>query len=265
MSQLKGGKLNNLLTHWPRGAVYTSSWLNQHGFTSDRIADYKKSHWLYTIGDNAMAKSGDKVDWKGGLYALQKQLDLPIHVGGKTALSLLGYSHYVAPKQTLVTLYSPPGIRLPVWFKKYDWSTEFELVTTNLFPAKKSSGFQDYESGEFTITISSPERAMMETLHLVPQEQSLDEAKYLMENLTTLRPSLVQTLLKDCHSIKVRRLFMFLAEECNQPWVKKLNLSEIDFGKGNRVIVKEGYLDPKYKITVPKDFKVQEIRNENER
>ena len=265
MRQLKGMKLNNLLTHWPRGAVYISSWLKKQGFSSDRIVGYKKSHWVYTIGDNAIAKSGDKVDWKGGLYALQKQLGLPIHVGGKAALSLLGYSHYVAMKQINLTLYSLPEVKLPVWFKKYNWGTEFEFINTNLFPEKGSLRLQDYESGEFSIRLSSPERAIMEVLYLVPQTQSLDEAKYLMENLTTLRPSLIQTLLKNCHSIKVRRLFMFLAEECNQPWLKKLNLSGVDFGIGNRMIVKDGYLDPKYKITVPKEFKPKETRPEDEK
>lgn len=258
MEKLKYRKLNNLLTQWPRGAVYTSSWLSRRGFSSDRIVDYKRSQWVYGIGDNAIAKTGDKVDWKGGLYALQKQLELPVHAGGKIALSLLGYSHYVLPKQTMVTLYGLPGIRLPVWFQKYDWGTDFKFIATKLFQAKGNLGLQDYESGEFSVTISSPERAMMEVLQSVPQTQSMDEAKYLMENLATLRPLLVETLLQNCYSIKVRRLFMFLAEECNHMWVKKLDVSNIDFGKGNRVIVKGGYLNPKYKIMVPKEFKPRE-------
>lgn len=265
MVQLNRTKLNKLLNNWPRGAVYASSWLHKQGFGYDLLRRYRKSNWVYSIGDNAIARSGDKVDWKGGLYALQRQLEFPIHIGGKTALGLLGYSHYVSPKQMMVTLYGLPGVRLPVWFKEYDWGTDIEFVTTKLFPAKENRGLQNYQSGELSLTISSSERAIMEVFHLVPQMQSLDEAKYLMENLATLRPALVQTLLKNCHSIKVRRLFMFLAEECNHAWVKKLDVSGINFGRGNRVIVKGGYLDPKYKIMVPKEFKPQEREKANER
>lgn len=91
----------------------------------------------------------------------------------------------------------------------------------------------------------------MEVLYLVPKEQSFDEALLLMDGLTLLRPRLVQTLLEQCRSIKVKRLFMVLAETCSHSWLKKLDLSKVDLGKGKRMIVKGGRLDSKYGITVP--------------
>ena len=72
-----------------------------------------------------------------------------------------------------------------------------------------------------------------------------------MEALTNLRPRLVQSLLEQCASVKVKRLFMYLAEACGHTWVKKLDLSKVSFGKGKRMIVKGGRWDPKYSITVP--------------
>ncbi len=36
-----------------------------------------------------------------------------------------------------------------------------------------------------------------------------------MEGLTTLRPRLIQSLLEQCRSVKVKRLFTVLAEACN--------------------------------------------------
>ena len=39
---------------------------------------------------------------------------------------------------------------------------------------------------------------------------------------------------------------------------KKLNLGNINLGKGKRVIVKGGHLDQKYQITVPKNFIISE-------
>ena len=75
-----------------------------------------------------------------------------------------------------------------------------------------------------------------------------------MEGLTTLRPKLVQRLLEECKSIKVRRLFLLMAEYSNHDWFKELNVEKIDLGSGKRVIVKNGVLDKKYKITVPSQY-----------
>jgi hypothetical protein len=72
-----------------------------------------------------------------------------------------------------------------------------------------------------------------------------------MEGLTTLRPRIVQSLLEKCASVKVKRLFMLLAENCKHAWVQKVDLSKVDFGKGKRALVKGGRFDSKYKITVP--------------
>jgi tRNA-binding EMAP/Myf-like protein len=57
-------------------------------------------------------------------------------------------------------------------------------------------------------------------------------------------------LLENCNSIKVKRLFLFLAESYQHPWLKKINRAKIDLGQGKRVIVKGGKLDSKYQITV---------------
>ena len=106
--------------------------------------------------------------------------------------------------------------------------------------------------------ISAPERAIFEVLHLVPQEQGFEEARLLMEGLTGLRPKLVQTLLEQCRSIKVKRLFLHLAQRCNHAWVKKLDLKRIKLGSGNRVIVPGGRFDPQYRITVERETVVNE-------
>jgi hypothetical protein len=62
---------------------------------------------------------------------------------------------------------------------------------------------------------------------------------------------LVQALLEHCASVKVKRLFMFLAENCKHGWAGKVDLSKVDFGSGKRVLKKGGRFDAKYQITVP--------------
>lgn len=107
---------------------------------------------------------------------------------------------------------------------------------------------------EFELLLSSPELAAMEMLSLIPKEQSFDEATKIMEGLTTLRPQLVQSLLEECISVKVKRLFLFLAEKLEHNWFKELQIENINLGGGKRVIVKNGMLNKKYNITVPREY-----------
>jgi len=114
--------------------------------------------------------------------------------------------------------------------------------------------------GGWSIRLSAPELAMMEFLYLVPGRESFSEASLLMDGLATLRPGVVQSLLEQCRSVKVKRLFMFLAERHNHPWVKRLHLSKVDFGRGKRMIVKGGRFDAKYRITVSApDFDMENV------
>ena len=106
--------------------------------------------------------------------------------------------------------------------------------------------------GNYEIRLSCRELAMLEVLYLVGSKESYENAALLMEGLNTLRPALVQELLEKCSSIKVKRLFMHLAERFKHPWVKKVAVSKIDFGKGKRVIEEGGRFDAKYRISVPK-------------
>jgi len=75
-----------------------------------------------------------------------------------------------------------------------------------------------------------------------------------MEMLTGLRPDLLQKLLEECKSIKVNRLFLYMAEKAGHSWLDDLDLSKIDLGKGKRSIVKNGVLNSKYQITIPRDL-----------
>ena len=245
-------KLNRLLTAWPQGAVAVSRWLEAQGAYQQLVHEYEKSGWIRRIGQGAYVRAGGTVEWTGGLYALQEQMQLPIHAGAKTALQLQGYAHFLAMgKGGAVSLFGSPGTRLPAWFRQYDWGVALHYTATKLFADDPNAGLTKKELAAYAITVSAPERAIMEVLHLVPAEESFEEAALLMEGLTTLRPRLVQSLLEQCRSVKVKRLFMVLAESHNHAWVKKLDLSKVDFGKGKRMIVKGGRLDARYNITVP--------------
>lgn len=247
-------KINRLISHWPRGTLATASYLNTKGFSHDLLTKYKNSGWIQSFGRGAYILNGDKVEWPGALYALQTQQGLSLHPGGKTALELKGYAHYLPSRERKIFLYGTQGLVLPSWFKGDHLGVNITLIRTNLFPMDNETGFSEFKEREFILKISAPERAAMEMLHLVPGKVGFDEAFLVMENLATLRPELVKKLLILCRSIKVKRLFMFMAEEHGHPWASDLDLSMVDLGKGKRMIVPKGRFVRKYQITVPKDY-----------
>ena len=252
MTSEKGTKINQLLRLWPSGTVAVLRWMEKQGVYQQLVHEYEKSAWILRVGQGAFTKSGDKIDWPGGLFALQNQLALPVYPGGKTALQLQGYAHFLPlGKDSTVYLFGSSGTKLPAWFTRYRWGLNIRFASTRLFANEATVWHTTRDMGTFSIRVSAPERAMMEVLYFVPREQSYEEARLLMEGLTTPRPKVVQDLLESCTSVKVKRLFMVLAEGCGHAWVRKLDLSKVNFGKGRRMLVRGGRLDKKYNISVP--------------
>ena len=253
MNSHSTSKINYLVTNARKGGVLTAGYLRRMGFSYELLRRYDKSGWLDSLGYGAFKLHGDTVDWIGGLWALQTQAKKKIHVGGKTALELKGFSHYLKQRQTKVYLFGPGKEALPLWFRRHDWGLTLKFSPVKLFASSIDEGFSQYQKEGLSIRISSPERAAMEMLYHVPREQTFEEALLIMENLTSLRPSLVQKLLESCTSIKVKRLFLYSAEKHGYPWAKRLDLTKVSLGSGKRVIAQGGVLDKKYQITVPRE------------
>ncbi len=246
-------KLNHFLLSAPSGVVLTTEWLERQGISSKLAWWYVQSGLLERLGMKAYKKPGDNILWAGVVAALQNQMHLPLHVGGKTALQVLGRAHFI-PLQGVkqVQLFADLNTRMPSWLGKKLSKVEFETHRTSLFSnLEKMPGIIERPIDGITIKISCPERAAMEILYLYPKYESLEEIILLIENLGQLRPAIVQSMLETCNSIKVKRLFLFLAEKCQHPWLANLDLKKIDLGKGKRVIASGGKYDPKYKISFP--------------
>jgi hypothetical protein len=248
-----GTKINQILQHWPHGTVAATPWLESQGAYHQLVREYERSEWIERIGSGAFKKAGDNPDWLGAIYAIQSHLKLPIHPAAKTALALHGIVQYVPlGKNAPICLFGSQTSKLPLWFTRYDWSVRPCLIRSQLFGTQHDLGLTEISHGAFAIRASSRERAAIELCSLVPNQQSFAEAKELIEGLQTLRPSLVQTLLETCHSIKAKRLFLHLASACNLPWQAEIDLSKIELGRGKRSIAKGGVYDSKYQLIVPK-------------
>lgn len=237
------------------GAIATSKWLKEQGISSKLAWWYVHSGWLERVGDGAYKRSGDKINWLAVMPALQNQLHLPVHVGAKTALQLLGQGHFL-PVQGIkkIDLFTTPKTNLPKWMVDLIIPESFIIHKTNLFQKNNDQklGLIEKNFDGVTTLLSSPERAILEILYLIPDKQSFDEASLLMESLNQLRPQVIQKLLETCNSIKTKRLFLYLADKFQHTWLSELNLKNIMLGRGKRKIGSGGDYDPKYQISVPK-------------
>ena len=253
MSIEKHTKINSLLASIPSGVVLQSSWLIEKGYSPALQQRYRNSHWLDPIGKGAMIRTGDQGGYEGAIYALQKQNGATIHPGGRTALALLGKAHYLEFATKNVVVFGAKGERLPSWFVKHDWGVTVDYYSSSFLPP--DLGMTDAEIKSFTIKVSGVVRALMECLYLAPEKQELVECYEFMEGLNNLRPNQVQELLEKCDSVKVKRLFLYMAEKAGHSWFTHLNLDNVDLGNGKRSIVKNGAYVDKYQITIPKELK----------
>lgn len=247
-------KLNLIIKDWKPNTIFTSTYFQQNEIYPQLVNKYLKSNWLEKIGNGAYIKSGDSVDLFGAINAIQEQLKLPIYIGGKTALYLHGLSHYTNEKLPYIEIYSLDKTKsLPSWFINYDWKTKIIYSTTNLFKGN-SIGITKKTIESLPILISSPERSIFELLNTLLGKSSFDETYKIIEGLYNLRPDLLNQLLQECSSIKVKRLFLYFAEKSEQSWSKDLEIKSINLGHGKREIFKKGILDKKYLITVPREI-----------
>jgi hypothetical protein len=256
MSTGKPTKINKLLQQTPSGVVLASSWLSEQGYSPELIRNYKKSKWLRAFGNGAVVRYHDEIDYLGAVHTMQNQLGMTVHPAAKTALSLLGRAHFLEMHPQQVYLFAYEKEVLPAWFKKQSWEPKIAFHTSSFLPPRVGMTAISHKS--FSIEIAAPARAMLECLYLSPDKISLLECHQIMEGLTDLVPAQLQALLENCTSIKVKRLFLYIADKSNHSWLKYINKNTIDLGKGKRSFAKQGKYISQYQITVPKELEEDE-------
>jgi hypothetical protein len=213
--------------------------------------------------------------WQQIVISLQTVLKEPLVIGGRSALEIQGYAHYLRPSMTEVYLYGPKApppwlSRLPLklrfiyrnsgklFLAEADQRSFMSLVDSPKpeLKAVMDAGFlaQPWGQWDWSLVQSAPERAFIELLDELPGRESFEHADKLMEGLVNLRPQLLQKLLTRCRSVKVKRLFFFFADRHQHAWLKRINRTTVDLGKGKRMLVKDGRLDRTYQITVPENL-----------
>lgn len=279
MVEQRSARIKQLEKDLPEGLVVDAAWLEAKGIQSNLRSYYVKNGWLEQPARSVYRRPRGSITWQQVVISLQTLLETPLTVGGKTALELQGFAHYVSDTTKVVHLYGPS--RPPSWLSKLDLPQRFvyhnsqtlfrnDPITFGLgslawnLTSGEGRDLTRFQGGSLTelswgqwdwpLTLSQPERAYLEMLDELPSKESFHQADMIMQGAVNFSPRRLQKLLGDCDSIKVKRLFFFFADRHNHAWLKRLDKDVIDFGKGKRMLVKGGRFDPIYSITVPEDM-----------
>jgi len=203
------------------------------------------------------ARPAQPVDADGLILGLQRLAGAQFHVGGVSALNRLGHAHYL-PLGGEIEIHLWGQGAVPAWVAAVSLHERLTFHRARLFEESARTVGLDAvltRVRDWTLVVSSLERAIMEVLSLVDEsESSFTHASELFESLTVLRPKVVNELLAACRSLKVKRLFLFLSSHYHYPWTEKLDRSGVDLGKGKRLVVRGGRYDREFRITVPERF-----------
>lgn len=245
-------KINQLLQKQPEGALFFASWMYENGISYELQRRYRQSQWLSPLASGVMIRTGQKPTLYSALSSLNSQTNKHFYISALSALELAGYSHYVPMGRPKTVIGCFRYEWLPKWFEQTDFGVDVIKVTSDNFSTYL--GLTTTKQGGFSVLLSSPERAFLECLNLVPKHYNLLDLYYVLEQLTALRPALLQSLLEQNKSVKIKRLFLYMAEKSNHPWFEMLDFSKISLGSGKRAIVKEGAYNSKYQIVIPKEL-----------
>ena len=191
-TQIKG-KLNRLDKTFPEGLIVDAAWLEREGYSRALRSQYVSAGWLEQPARSVFRRSRGSISWEQVVISLQTLLGHSIAVGGRTALELQGYAHYLSHAQKSIHIYS--NGKLPAWLHKLPLEQRF--VTHNglrLFPhvdiprreisldaeplkeegGLLGQGLRIIQWGQWNrpLVVSTPERAYLELLDELPQEET---------------------------------------------------------------------------------------------
>jgi len=116
--------LNRLEKALPEGLVVDAAWLEKHGVASNLRAYYVKAGWLEQPVRSVYRRPRGTLSWQQVVISLQSLLlQTPVIVGGRTALELQGFAHYLSFETKTVHLYGPD--RPPAWLQKLNLPQRF--------------------------------------------------------------------------------------------------------------------------------------------
>lgn len=211
--------IKRLQTELPRAQPFDAQTLAALGASPQLAARYVHSGWLDRLARGVYAFPGDDLSRDGCVQFLQERVG-GLHVGGKSALALQGIRHNLGVPGSLV-LWGDQRFALPDWVTArhparyvsaalFKWPRDLPSAKTLTTPPGSAR----------PLSVSVPERAVLELLYDVGTHESLEEAHNLFGGLRNLRKDLMARLLTRCTSVKAVRLFL--------TWARETQLVDVD-------------------------------------
>lgn len=247
----RGNKLNQLLQYWQPGGLFFSSWLNKTGYSDQLMQQYRKSGWFSALSKGVMFRTGDRISSFAAIYSYNTQLNKKFYVGAHSALELSGFNHYVPMGKPVLMIGHHQREKVPEWMKETDFDYELKFFSTIIFSKPQ---FTTITQSDFKILASAPEQAFLECLLLAPDQYDFMDLFYIMEQLSTFRSEVLQLLLENTGNIKVKRLFLYMAQKAGHDWFNRLDKSRIELGTGKHKLTNNGAYIPEYMMTIPKEL-----------
>jgi hypothetical protein len=206
-------KLKWLLEAVLPGRLVDTPTLQRHGITRMLAHKYIDSGWLEPVVRGLYRRpqaDARRADLHLVVRSLQHIMDYSSVVGGRTALELQGFAHYLPMRGDQdVHLY---GEAHPTWLKRLDEADRYRLHSTKLFDMHADEETTEVDSPVGPLKCSTPERAILELLDELPKHESVHIVDTAFEGLASARPRRLEKLLASCTSIKVKRLFFVFAD-----------------------------------------------------
>lgn len=201
----------------------------------DLMVYYVKSGWLKRLANGVFIKPNSTPSFEPCLKYLEHSMH-GLHVGGKSALDRYGMRHYVSYKPRTY-LYAWESYKLPEWF---DSSFECKLQRKRLFDEQPENPLyvSVQENKKDGPLVSEPERAVLEMLSEIPNDQTLKEAEEILETAYNLRPDVMADLLTKCKSVKTVRLFLNLSKKLSLPVYESLKNKDLPTGSNSPWVYK---------------------------
>ncbi len=247
MTTQNGTDIKQILSESPSGTVLTAKYLNSLGVSYSLMRSYEHSLWLKRISNGAYTKLNEEADISGAIYALQND-GLQVHEGAQSALKDFYSKMHFAKNENVIHLFAPAGTKLPAWFKNV-YCGQYSLHLTSFLPDE--IGMTERKETSFSVQIPALERALLELLYLVPEKVTVQEAYSITETVVSVKTPLMQNLLENCNSVKVKRLLLCFAENAGLQWFDALDVQKISLGSGVRSLEKGGRLYEKYGLVLP--------------
>ncbi len=116
------------------GLLVTAALMNEQGYSTALRTQYVAAGRLEQPVHGVFRRLRGSVGWEQAVISLQMLMRAPLVVGGRTALDLRGYGHYLARETYEVHLYGPKPP--PPWLATLPLNVRFVAHNSaRLFPA----------------------------------------------------------------------------------------------------------------------------------